>query len=313
MPMVNKVRIGSRKSSLALQQSELVKTELLKVGVDQVDIIPFDTSGDQNQKQCFSEFGGRGIFTQEIEKALLHHKIDIAVHSLKDLPVDLEHPFHLAGVLKREDPHDVFVSCRYSSIDQMPPGSTIGTSSIRRKAFLVHYRPDLQCKPLRGNVQTRLRKCKNADIDGSIMAMAGLRRCNLQSQIRQVLPYSWMIPSPGQGAIAMETLAQSPTRSIVESITHIPSFIETACERQILQLIGGGCHTPFGAIATTHQDMLHIEACLSLPDGSLLCQSVQQGPALNWEELSQQVFLDLQSNGLNEILSKMKCDENEKS
>ena len=145
------------------------------------------------------------------------------------------------------------------------------------------------------------------------MALAGLKRCNLQNQIKQILPYSWMIPSPGQGAIAMETLEQSPCRSIVESISHLPSFIETACERRMLQLIGGGCHTPFGAVATTHQDMLHIEASLCLPDGSLLSHTNHKGPVSKWEDIAQQVFLNLQNNGLHEILAILKKDENEKA
>jgi hydroxymethylbilane synthase len=311
--MMNRIRLGSRKSALALQQSELVKTELLRIGIHQVDIVPIVTSGDKNQNQCLSEFGGQGVFTQEIEKALLQNEIDVAVHSLKDLPVCVQPPFILAGVLQREDPHDVFVSCRYSSIEEMPKNSIVATSSVRRKAFLLHHRPDLECKPLRGNVQTRLTKCQCGDIDGSIMALAGLKRCNLQNQIKQILPYSWMVPSPGQGAIAMETLAQSHCRSIVESISHLPSFIETACERRILQLIGGGCHTPFGAVATTHQDMLHIEASLCLPDGSLLSHTNHKGPVSKWEDIAQQVFLNLQNNGLHEILAILKKDENEKA
>ena len=307
---MNKIRIGSRKSILAMKQSELVKEELQKLGIPHVEIIPFDTSGDQNQKQCLTEIGGKGIFTEEIEKSLLNKDIDIAVHSLKDLPVVLSTPFQLSGVLKREDPRDAFLSCCYRSIDDIPNAGIVATSSVRRRAFLLSYRPDLQCVPIRGNVQTRYNKCMTGKIDGTIMAFAGLKRCNMESHIQSILPPSIMLPSPGQGAIALETLKNSPIHEIVSLINDSKTFLETSCERILLSLLGGGCHTPFGAIATICHNTIDLHACIVSLDGKTKCETKQTGYAEEWIEVAKEAFKDLQSQGVSTVLKEM--DTNEK-
>jgi hydroxymethylbilane synthase len=308
---MNKIRIGSRKSILAMKQSELVKIELQKLGIPHIEIIPFDTSGDQNQEQCLTEIGGKGVFTEEIEKSLLNKDIDIAVHSLKDLPVNLSSPFQLSGVLAREDPHDAFLSCRYTSIDDIPHGGTIATSSVRRRAFLLSYRPDLQCVPIRGNVQTRFNKCMAGKIDATIMAFAGLKRCNMESHIQSILPTSIMVPSPGQGAIAMETRKHSPIHEIISLINDSKTCKETSCERTLLSLLGGGCHTPFGAVATIYHDTIDLYACIVSPDGKTKYETKQTGNAEDWKSVAIASFEDLQTQGLSTILKEM--DSNEKN
>ncbi|MDD4028192.1 MAG: hydroxymethylbilane synthase [Caldisericia bacterium] len=302
---MTKIRIGSRKSILAIKQSELVKAELQKKGLSNVEIIPFDTSGDRNQEECLSVIGGKGVFTEEIEKSLQKKEIDIAVHSLKDLPVVLSSPFFLSGVLPREDPRDAFLSCHYTSIDDIPYGGVIATSSVRRRAFLLSYRPDLLCVPIRGNVQTRFNKCMIGTIDGTIMAVSGLKRCNMESHIQSILPYSVMIPSPGQGAIAMETLKDSPIHEVVTCINHSKTWQETSCERTLLSLIGGGCHTPFGALATIQQDTIELQACIVSVDGKIKCETIQNGLAKEWKKVAKKAFKDLCNKGLNTILQEM--------
>jgi hydroxymethylbilane synthase len=252
------LRIATRKSALALWQAEHVAAGLrcAHPGLD-VQLLPLSTRGDEVLDRSLAEVGGKGLFLKELELAMLDGRADLAVHSLKDVPADLDDGFALAAVLERADAADAFVSAKYARLDQLPPGARVGTSSLRRRAQLVARRPDLDIRDLRGNVNTRLAKLDGGDYDAIILAVAGLQRLGLDARITARLAPPHWLPAPGQAAIAIECLADN--RHVAElagALDHPGTRTTTAAERAMNRALGGSCTVPVAAWCETDVDGL---------------------------------------------------------
>jgi hydroxymethylbilane synthase len=247
------VRIGTRASELALRQARLVEAALVARGV-KCELVTFKTKGDKNLDQPLSEIGAKGLFTQEIETALSKGKIDCAVHSLKDLPTDSPEGLEIIAQLEREDPRDVLVVNRITgaeNLDDLPAGSRVGTSSLRRRAQLMAKRPDLEVAELRGNVPTRLSKVESGKVHAAILAAAGLIRLEVEQRITAFLDPTTWIPAPGQGAIAIQTRSDDDRmKALLRPLNHEPTSIATRAERAFLAALEGGCQVPIGAVVS---------------------------------------------------------------
>jgi len=272
-----RLRIGSRGSQLALWQANHIGARLRESG-HEIEIEVIHTTGDKITDVALAKVGSKGIFIKEIEEALAEHRIDLAVHSLKDLPTGLSDQFAIAAIPSREDPRDAFCSTKYSSIENLPPGARVGTSSLRREAQLKALRPDLSVHPLRGNVDTRLRKLQAGDYDAVILAVAGLKRLNRIETVRQVLAAEVVCPAPGQGALAIETRARDAEIISALSFLDDPAArAETDCERALLEAMGGGCQVPIGANATLAGQTLLLSAVIASPDGKTILRESLTG------------------------------------
>jgi len=276
------LRIGSRGSALALWQSNHVAA-LLRGRGHQVEIEIIKTTGDKVLDVALSQVGAhagvtKGIFTKEIEEALADKRVDLAVHSLKDLPTDLSAGFEIAAIPTREDVRDAFCSNKFASIEQLPQQARVGTSSLRRQAQLKVLRPDVETIPLRGNVDTRLRKLAAGDYDAMILAAAGLNRLGSTDAIRQLLTVDVMCPAAGQGALAIEICSgDSATREHVAFLNDAAARATTVCERAVLNRLGGGCQVPIGASATMADGQLHLHAIVADPEGKKILRESQSG------------------------------------
>ena len=272
-----RLRIGSRGSQLALWQANHIR-ELLEQRGHQVEIEIIKTTGDKITDVALAKVGTKGMFIKEIEEALAARQIDLAVHSLKDLPTEIGEEFEIAAIPKRDDPHDVFCSRQYKSISELPHGGRVGTSSLRRQAQLKASRRDLDVQPLRGNVDTRLRKLESGEYDAIILAAAGLNRLGKRELVQQVLPADIMCPAAGQGALAVEIRrGDSDTRHHVSFLDDSAARAMTACERALLNKLGGGCQVPIGALAEIRPDCLHLRAVVATPDGTKLLREARDG------------------------------------
>jgi len=251
---------------------------LLRANSHEIEIEIIHTTGDKITDVALAKVGAKGMFTKEIEEALAAKHIDLAVHSLKDLPTDLSEEFEIAAVAARDDPRDTLCSQRYLSVEELPKNARVGTSSLRREAQLKVLRPDLTIHPLRGNVDTRLRKLESGEYDAIILAAAGLRRLGRTELMRQTMPVEIMCPAAGQGALGIEIrVGNQAVRSAVEFLNDAASRSETTCERALLKKLGGGCQVPIGANARLHDRELHLEAVVAAPDGSLLLRESATG------------------------------------
>jgi hydroxymethylbilane synthase len=255
--------IATRESRLALWQAEHVQALLKqRLGLE-VGLLGMTTRGDQILDRTLSKVGGKGLFVKELETALEEGRAHLAVHSLKDVPMDLPDGFELAAVLEREDPRDALVSNRYASLDELPQGACVGTSSLRRVVLLRALRPDLRIEPLRGNLDTRLRKLDDGDYDAIVLAAAGLKRLGLASRIRAVFDPSQMIPAAGQGALGIEVLADAtPLRAQLADLIHRPTWLAVHAERAVSRALGGSCSMPLAAHAVWQGDQLHLSTAL---------------------------------------------------
>ena len=272
-----RLRIGSRGSQLALWQANHI-AGLLRENGHEVGVEIIHTTGDKITDVALAKVGAKGMFTKEIEEALAANHIDLAVHSLKDLPTELSAELEIAAVPAREDPRDTLCSQRYLSLEELPKNARVGTSSLRREAQLKALRPDLTIHPLRGNVDTRLRKLESGEYDAIILAAAGLRRLGRTELMRQIIPVEIMCPAAGQGALAIEIRAgDKAVRSTVEFLDDAAARSETDCERALLRKLGGGCQVPIGANARFHDGELHLNAVVAAPDGSLVLQESVTG------------------------------------
>jgi hydroxymethylbilane synthase len=264
------LRIGSRGSQLALWQANHIRALLEQHG-HQVQIEIIKTTGDRITDVALAQVGTKGMFTKEIEDALSEDRVDLAVHSLKDLPTEIPADFEIAAITAREDARDVFCSRKFDSIENLPDRARVGTSSLRRQAQLKALRPDLDIQSLRGNVDTRLRKLEAGDYDAIILAAAGLNRLGKRDCIRQVLSAKLMCPAAGQGALAVEIRKNdSDMRRHVEFLDDDAARRTTTCERALLNQMGGGCQVPIGALAEVVNGRLHLEAVVARPDGTLV-------------------------------------------
>ncbi len=273
------LRIGSRGSQLALWQANYVAA-LLRGRGHNVAIEIIKTTGDKVLDVAPAQVGTKGMFTKEIEEALAEGRVDLAVHSLKDLPTELAGEFALAAVMRREDPRDMFLSERYPALLSLRKGALVGTSSLRREAQIRDFRPDLQFVSLRGNVDTRLRKLRAGEFDAIILASAGVKRLGLKAAFEQILSTGVVCPAAGQGALAIETRAGDA--SVAEHVAFLDDVAtrrSVACERAALAALGGGCQVPIGAFAEPQGEMLKLTAVVARRDGSAVLRETQTGAA----------------------------------
>jgi hydroxymethylbilane synthase len=302
-----KLRIGSRGSQLALWQANHISA-LLRARGHEIDIEIIHTTGDKITDVPLAMVGtkgglGKGIFTKEIEEALAAGRIDLAVHSLKDLPTELPPGFEIAAITKREDPRDAFCSRHYASFQELPQGARVGTSSLRRQAQLKAVRPDLDIHPLRGNVDTRLRKLEQGEYDAIILASAGLKRLGKTELVKQIIPSEIMCPAAGQGALAIEIrLGDAATREHLEFLNDPAARAATTCERALLNRLGGGCQVPIGAFAEMRNGKLHLESIVADPDGSKLLRDTRDGDDHDPEKLGNDAGAALLARGGDKIL-----------
>ena len=261
--------IATRESRLAMWQAEHVQALLGSMG-HEVKLLGMTTMGDQILDRALSQVGGKGLFVKELEVALEEGRADLAVHSLKDVPMELPQGFSLACVMEREDPRDAFVSNRFESLDALPQGAVVGTSSLRRMALLRALRPDLKIEPLRGNLDTRLRKLDDGLYDAIVLAAAGLKRLGLQSRIRAAFEPSVMLPAAGQGALGIEVRAdRTDVIDALAPLVHHTSWLAVAAERAVSRAMGGSCSMPLAAYATLVQERLTIDAAWGDTEGRL--------------------------------------------
>src|SRR5512146_2711565 len=271
------LRIGSRGSQLALWQANHV-AGLLRERGHTVEIEVIHTTGDKVTEVALSKVGTKGMFTKEIEEALAAGRVHLAVHSLKDLPADLPAGFEIAAITTRQNPRDVFLSVQYGSIEALPHGGKVGTSSLRRQAQLKAIRPDLFIFPLRGNVDTRIRKLEEGQYDAIILAAAGLFRLGKTELVKQVIDEETMCPAAGQGALGIE-IRHSDTRmrELLAFLDNEAARATTTCERALLNKLGGGCQVPIGAFAEKDGNVLRLTALCARPDGTEVIREVQTG------------------------------------
>jgi hydroxymethylbilane synthase len=265
-------RIGTRGSPLALVQARAVRLRLAaatSVNEDAIELVVIRTTGDTIQDRPLADEGGKGLFTKEIEEALLDRRIDLAVHSAKDMPTVLPKGLALMACLEREDPRDVFISHKARSLVELPRGASLGTASLRRQAIAKRARPDLRVTPLRGNVETRLRKLDAGEVDATLLALAGLRRLGLVEHVTSIMSAEEFLPAVGQGAIGIEA-RKDDTRvcDILARIDHADTFIAVACERAFLAALDGSCKTPIAGHATISGDAIQFRGLIARPDGS---------------------------------------------
>jgi hydroxymethylbilane synthase len=277
----SRLRIGTRGSPLALAQARMVRAQLAAAhgwDEDAVEIAVIRTSGDRIQDRPLSEAGGKGLFTKEIEDALLAGSIELAVHSAKDMPTVLPDGLRLAAYLRREDVRDVFISRRAASLSELPQGAVVGTASLRRQAMVRRLRPDLRVVPLRGNVETRLKKLEAGEVDATLLALAGLKRLGLADAATAILDVDEFLPAVGQGAIAIEIRDNDArTRDLLTSIDHADTSVALEAERAFLAVLDGSCRTPIAGHAVVQGGRVSFRGMILRPDGSEALETRRAG------------------------------------
>lgn len=301
----NVLRIATRQSPLALWQAHYVK-QRLEGNHPQltVELVPMVTRGDIILDTPLAKVGGKGLFVKELELALLEGRADIAVHSMKDVPVEFPEGLGLVTICERDDPRDAFVSNNFASLDDLPAGSVVGTSSLRRQCQIAERRPDLVIRSLRGNVGTRLGKLDNGDYDAIILAVAGLNRLELQSRIRFALPAEVSLPAVGQGAVGIECrLDDDRTQALLASLNHEETAIRVRAERAMNMRLEGGCQVPIGSYAELKDGELWLRALVGAPDGSILVRGERRGKPADAEVMGVSLAEELLDKGAREILA----------
>jgi len=302
---MNPLRIGTRGSRLALWQAQHVAERLGPlVKPRAVELITIQTAGDQVRDKPLAGMGGEGVFTKEIQRALLEGAVDVAVHSLKDLPTTPVERLVLAAVPPRGPVGDAFVSLRHGSFEDLPPGAVVATGSLRRRAQVLHQRPDLCLVDVRGNVETRLHKLKEQGWDGLILAQAGLERLGRGAAITQLLDRAWMLPAVGQGALGLECRSEDQaTRQVLTLLNDPETCYAVTAERALLRALGGGCQLPLGAAAAVTGATLALRASVLRPDGTGRLDGEITGPALEAETLGRRLAEQLLARGANALLN----------
>lgn len=306
-----KLIIASRESRLAMWQAENVRDRLraLYPSCD-VQILGMTTRGDQILDRALSKVGGKGLFVKELEVAMEEGRADLAVHSLKDVPMELPEGFSLAAILQREDPRDAFVSNQYGSLAELPAGAIVGTSSLRRQALISARFPHLIIKPLRGNLDTRLRKLDDGEYAAIILAAAGLKRLGLPERIKAFLEPTESLPAAGQGAMAIEILsARQDLFDALAPLNDLSSSQAVSAERTVSKAFGGSCQIPLAAFAQINDGQMYLRAMVATPDGSQSCQAEVHGKAEDFNELGLQVVASLRAQNADAILAV--CRESE--
>ncbi|MFZ5469061.1 MAG: hydroxymethylbilane synthase [Myxococcota bacterium] len=298
------LRIATRQSPLALWQARHVAGLLARAQPGQeVSLLELTTEGDRFLSAPLSAIGGKGLFVKEIEQALLDERADLAVHSLKDMTSVMPHGLVLACVLLREDPRDAFVSPQGFRLAQVPAAATVGTSSLRRTCQLLERRPDLQVAPLRGNVQTRLRRAEELHYAGAVLALAGLRRLGLEEKVTQVLSAEESLPAVGQGVLALQCRAKDEAlRELLADLEDPPTRAAIEAERAFLAHLEGGCTVPLAGYATVEKDQVRLRGLIGRPDGSKVVRGERRGSAKNAARLGHELAQELLEAGGAEIL-----------
>ena len=300
---MNRLRIGSRGSKLALWQAEHIRERLARESGADAEIVVIKTLGDNFPSAPVAEIGGKGIFIKEIEDALLDGRVDIAVHSMKDVPTETPRGLCFPAITKREDPRDCLISRRGETLDNLPRGARIGTSSLRRQSQLGYFRHDLQVIELRGNVDTRLRKLAAGQFDAIVVAKAGLDRLGFSDKITQVIPQEIILSAVGQGALAIETLERGESlREMLSAFDDYETRAAVAAERALLAELEGGCQVPLGAWARIESGALNLDARVLAADGSECIERSAAGPPVNAKEIGLRLARDLLDAGADRLL-----------
>jgi hydroxymethylbilane synthase len=298
------IKIGTRGSALALAQARGVAAQISGHYPDcRVDLVIIKTTGDKMQHVPLARIGGKGLFIKEIEEALFRGQVDVAVHSLKDMPAEVPEGLRLGAVPAREDYRDAFISSRYANLAEIPPGGRVGTGSLRRRVQLLHRRPDLTVVPLRGNVDTRLKKMESQGLDGLILAAAGLNRLGLAHIYRGCVPESDMLPAVGQGALGLEV--RTGDQDLLAFLDDAPTRQAVTAERAFLARLEGGCVVPVAALGRVEGDSLHLEAMISDLEGRRLLRESRVGPVTAAAELGTRLAESLLAQGGREILAAL--------
>lgn len=303
-----KIVIASRESALALWQAEFIKRWLIELyPQSEISILGMTTRGDQILNISLSKIGGKGLFIKELEQAMAEGRADIAVHSMKDLPMNMPPGFALAAIAEREDPRDAFVSNHYKSLDALPAGSVVGTSSLRRESQLRARFPYLQVQPLRGNVQTRLRKLDEGQYAAIILAAAGLKRLGLADRITTVLSPELSLPAVGQGALGIECLSErTDLIELMKPLHHIKTGQCVESERAMSRELGGSCQVPLGGFAEIIEEELVLRGFVASPDGSRMLSAQLNGDPTAGKTMGIHLAKDLKAQGADEILDALK-------
>ncbi|WP_278348518.1 hydroxymethylbilane synthase [Stutzerimonas kunmingensis] len=302
--MSREIRIATRKSALALWQAEYVKARLeaSHPGL-KVSLVPMVSRGDKLLDAPLAKIGGKGLFVKELETALMENEADIAVHSMKDVPMEFPEGLGLYCICEREDPRDAFVSNHFDDLDALPPGSVVGTSSLRRQAQLLARRPDLKIQFLRGNVNTRLAKLDAGEYDAIILAAAGLIRLGFGERIRSSISVDESLPAGGQGAVGIECrTTDSELHALLECLNHAPTATRVVAERALNKRLNGGCQVPIACYAVLEGDQLWLRGLVGQPDGTVLLRAEGRAPVADAEALGVQVAEALLDQGAEQIL-----------
>ncbi|AZR83078.1 MULTISPECIES: hydroxymethylbilane synthase [Piscirickettsiaceae] len=305
--MKKTLRIATRKSPLAMWQAEFVKAELEKAhpGLT-VELLPMSTKGDKILDVPLAKIGGKGLFTKELEDRMIAGEADIAVHSMKDVPMELPEGFALGAILERHEPTDAFVSNHYERFDDLPQGAVLGTSSLRRKAQLMAARPDLVVKDLRGNVGTRLGKLDAGEYDAIVLATSGLKRLELDERIRHELAPETCLPAVSQGTLGIEYFEkEDDVLALIQVLNHRDTEIRTRAERAMNHRLEGGCQVPIGVYAELEGDEIYLRGLVGALDGSEIIRAEATGPQTDPETLGVGVAEDLLAQGAGAILQEV--------
>lgn len=303
---MNKLRIATRGSALALWQSKYIQNLIKNNTEVEVELQSMKTKGDVILDTPLAKIGGKGLFTKELEESMLRGESDLAVHSLKDVPVVFPKGLILTAISEREDVRDSFVSEKFASFNELPKGAKVGTTSLRRKMQLLIKRPDLKIISLRGNINTRLRKLKENEFDAIILASAGLKRLNLMENIKYFVPFSLdeMIPAMGQGALGIECVDKSEVIEILKFINNENSVIATTIERDFVAKLNGGCQVPIGVNAEISGDIIKVRAIVGLPDGSEFIKDKREISKADFKNFGTKLADEFISRGAIELLKR---------
>ncbi|WP_372776940.1 hydroxymethylbilane synthase [Litorivivens sp.] len=303
--MKRTIRIATRESLLALWQAEFIQAELQKhhAGLE-VELVGMTTRGDQLLDSPLSKIGGKALFVKELEQAMMDGRADMAVHSMKDVPMQFPEGLELAVICEREDPRDAFVSNRFATVDELPEGAVVGTSSLRRECQLRAQRPDLVVRSLRGNVQTRLRKLDEGEFDAIVLAAAGLLRLELTERIASYLSPEQSLPAVGQGAVGVEVRSDDEElKALLQPLSHADTELRVRAERAMNNRLEGGCQVPIAGYALREEDQLWLRGLVGSPDGSTVLEAEARGSISDPESLGRAVAEALLNQGAGEILA----------
>ncbi|WP_444959132.1 hydroxymethylbilane synthase [Microbulbifer sp. ZKSA002] len=301
---IDRIRIATRQSALALWQANYVKDRLQQAHPKLlIELLPLTSRGDQVLDIPLTKVGGKGLFVKELEVAMLEGRADIAVHSMKDVPMEFPEGLHLPIICEREDPRDAFVSNLYDSLDDLPQGAVVGTSSLRRQCQLLARRPDLKVTFLRGNVNTRLAKLDAGDYDAIILAAAGLLRLEMPERIRSFLATDILLPAGGQGAVGIESRRDSELEALIQPLHCPETAARLSAERALVKRLNGGCQVPIGCYAELDGDTLWLRGLVGSPDGKTMIHADNRGPAAEGERLGTELAEQLLADGADKILA----------